>query len=149
MRKDNVLRVARDLCRLLPISRIVYEEGQFDTRRVWDEDVADYQIGPNSEFENRKKAVLWRDRYTCQYCGQKGGELTVDHVLPKSRGGKSTWDNLVAACRSCNLRKGDRTPEEAGMRLLRPPKPPRVPLFLLDLKEVPPDWRPFVEGLLG
>ena len=78
-----------------------------------------------------------------------GGELTVDHVLPKSRGGKSTWDNLVAACRSCNLRKGDRTPEEAGMRLLRPPKPPRVPLFLLDLKEVPPDWRPFVEGLLG
>ena len=96
-----------------------------------------------------RRNVLRRDRYTCQYCGQKGGELTVDHVLPKSRGGKSTWDNLVAACRSCNLRKGDRTPEEAGMRLLRPPKPPRVPLFLLDLKEVPPDWRPFVEGLLG
>nr|WP_229906157.1 HNH endonuclease [Thermus composti] len=95
-----------------------------------------------------RRNVLRRDRYTCQYCGQKGGELTVDHVLPKSRGGLSTWDNLVAACRACNLKKGNRTPEEAGMRLLKPPKPPLLPLFLSDLKEVPEAWRPYLEALL-
>ncbi|WP_117237516.1 HNH endonuclease [Thermus sediminis] len=103
--------------------------------------------GPSRIPLNRRN-VLRRDRYTCQYCGRQGGELTVDHVLPRSRGGRSAWENLVAACRACNLRKGDRTPEEAGMRLLRPPKPPRIPLFLSDLKEIPEAWRCYLEALL-
>ncbi|MDM7325247.1 MAG: HNH endonuclease [Thermus sp.] len=93
-----------------------------------------------------RRNVLRRDRYTCQYCGRRGGELTVDHVLPKSRGGRSTWENLVAACRSCNLKKGDRTPEEAGMRLLKPPRAPKAPLFLSDFKEVPEEWQPYLEA---
>ena len=103
--------------------------------------------GPSRVPLNRRN-VLRRDRYTCQYCGRQGGELTVDHVLPRSRGGKSTWENLVAACRACNLKKGDRTPEEAGMRLLRSPKVPRAPLFLSDLKEIPETWQPYLEALL-
>lgn len=118
VRKDNVLRVARDLCQLLPISRIVYEEGQFDTRRVWDRDVTDYQTGPNSGFENRKKAVLWRDKYTCQYCGVKCIEVglvaEVDHIIPRSRGGTDAWRNLVCACQPCNKVKGNRTAVEFG-----------------------------------
>lgn len=100
--------------------------------------------GPSRVPLNRRN-VLRRDRYTCQYCGRQGGDLTVDHVLPKSRGGRSTWENLVAACRACNLKKGDRTPEEAGMRLLRPPRVPKTPLFLADLKEIPEAWKPFLQ----
>ncbi|AFV75385.1 HNH endonuclease [Thermus oshimai] len=100
--------------------------------------------GPSRVPLNRRN-VLRRDRYTCQYCGRQGGDLTVDHVLPKSRGGKSTWENLVAACRACNLKKGDRTPEEAGMRLLKPPRAPKAPLFLADLKEIPEAWQPFLQ----
>ncbi|WP_337845824.1 HNH endonuclease [Thermus sp.] len=100
--------------------------------------------GPSRVPLNRRN-VLRRDRYTCQYCGRQGGDLTVDHVLPKSRGGRSTWENLVAACRACNLKKGDRTPEEAGMRLLRSPRAPKTPLFLADLKEIPEAWKPFLQ----
>lgn len=104
--------------------------------------------GPSRIPLNRRN-ILRRDRYTCQYCGRQGGELTVDHVLPRSRGGRSTWENLVAACRSCNLKKGDRTPEEAGMRLLKLPRAPKVPLFLSDLKEVPEDWQPYLQAWLS
>ena len=66
-----------------------------------------------------------RDRYTCQFCGRvfPAGELTLDHVIPRSRGGHTDWDNLVACCHSCNNRKGDRLPEEAGLKLMRPPRP--------------------------
>ncbi|MBC8182232.1 HNH endonuclease [candidate division KSB1 bacterium] len=66
-----------------------------------------------------KKSVFLRDKYTCQYCGKKfePGNLTLDHVLPKSRGGRSTWENLVTSCKTCNVRKADRTPKEAGMKL--------------------------------
>ena len=71
------------------------------------------------------KNILMRDRYTCQFCGRvfPAGELTLDHVIPRSRGGHTDWDNLVACCHSCNNRKGDRLPEEAGLKLMRPPRP--------------------------
>ena len=73
-----------------------------------------------------KYAILIRDNLRCQYCGKKfpPHELTVDHVIPKSRYGKISWDNLVACCSDCNRRKGDRTPSEANMRLIREPKVP-------------------------
>ncbi len=72
-----------------------------------------------------RKNVLLRDRYTCQFCGRvmPAHELTLDHVIPRSRGGHTDWDNLVACCHRCNNLKGDRLPEEAGLRLLRPPHP--------------------------
>lgn len=82
-----------------------------------------------------RRTVLARDRYTCQYCGSQPGKahLTVDHVVPRSRGGKTVWENVVIACGPCNRRKGDRTPEEAGLRLLsRPARPRYVALVLLE-----------------
>jgi 5-methylcytosine-specific restriction endonuclease McrA len=71
-----------------------------------------------------KKNILRRDNFTCQYCGATDNSLTVDHVLPKSRGGKSNWINVVVACKLCNLKKGNRTPLEKGMRLLSKPSKP-------------------------
>ncbi len=74
-----------------------------------------------------RRTVLARDLYTCQYCGHQAGrpDLTVDHVVPRSRGGVTTWENVVAACGPCNRRKGNRTPNEANMKLLSEPSRPR------------------------
>lgn len=74
---------------------------------------------------NRSNLLL-RDRFTCQYCGFKGNAKTVniDHVLPRCRGGVNSWENTVAACHACNSKKGDLTPEEAGMKLRRQPRRP-------------------------
>jgi len=71
-----------------------------------------------------RKNILIRDGYMCQYCGAKllSGQLELEHVVPRARGGLSTWENLVAACRPCNAKKADRTPGEAGMKLLRQPR---------------------------
>ena len=72
-----------------------------------------------------KKNIIKRDAYTCQYCGRNGGErMTIDHVIPKSLGGRTVWENVVSACRACNLRKGNKSLNEAGMRLLRKPTRP-------------------------
>jgi 5-methylcytosine-specific restriction endonuclease McrA len=71
-----------------------------------------------------KKNILRRDNYTCQYCGLSNHPLTVDHVNPKSRGGKTNWTNIVVACKTCNLKKGDRTPLEVNMKLVRLPRKP-------------------------
>lgn len=73
-----------------------------------------------------RREVLRRDAHTCQYCGSTK-KLTLDHVLPRSRGGAHTWDNVVAACESCNSTKGDRTPQEAKMTLRTQPKAPVHP----------------------
>ncbi len=80
-----------------------------------------------------RNSVLLRDNFTCQYCGDAPGRggLTLDHVLPRSRGGQTSWENVVAACRPCNMRKGDRTPEEAGMLLAKRPRRPHYLAFLL------------------
>ena len=79
-------------------------------------------------FERRslsRKNILIRDHYTCQYCAETlpAAALTLDHVMPRSRHGKSSWENLVACCYPCNNAKGDRTPEQAVMKLLRQPRP--------------------------
>ncbi len=102
---------------------------------------------PNGRLALSRRNVFRRDRYTCQYCGRSGVELTLDHVVPKSRGGRTTWENLVTACRTCNTKKGNRTPEEAGMRLLKPPRAPgyyEVILLGLKAREFPEEWRDFI-----
>lgn len=73
-----------------------------------------------------RKNIFKRDRYTCQYCGDQPGpeELTIDHVMPRSRGGTSTWENCLLACVACNKRKADKTPAEAGMPMRKVPKKP-------------------------
>jgi len=72
-----------------------------------------------------KRNVLLRDGYRCAYCGARG-PLTIDHVLPRSRGGKTSFENTVACCPDCNSKKGDRTPEKAGMRLRKKPYTPSI-----------------------
>jgi 5-methylcytosine-specific restriction endonuclease McrA len=67
--------------------------------------------------------ILLRDEETCQYCGKRSRDLTLDHVVPRSRGGQGTWENLVACCRACNGRKGNRLLKEVGMRLIHQPRP--------------------------
>ncbi len=76
--------------------------------------------------------VFNRDRYICQYCGKEIRQLTLDHVIPRYRDGQHTWENVVSACIPCNRRKAGRTPEQAGMRLLRHPTPPRgnIPFYI-------------------
>ena len=77
-----------------------------------------------------RRALFARDDWSCVYCGTSGGRLTLDHVLPRSRGGDSVWENVVTACAPCNLRKGDRLPEEASMTMRRLPRPPAPVLFI-------------------
>ena len=77
-----------------------------------------------------KKNVIYRDLYTCQYCGKKDQKMTIDHVIPSSRGGKSSFDNCVAACKPCNNIKNDRTPNEAKMALKRLPFQPTIMEFI-------------------
>jgi 5-methylcytosine-specific restriction endonuclease McrA len=85
----------------------------------------EYRRIPHQTRALSRKNILMRDRYTCQYCHRTmpSGELTLDHVIPRSRAGESAWENLVACCHLCNNRKGSRTPEEAGMKLARQPRP--------------------------
>ena len=103
-----------------------------------------------------RKGVLVRDNYTCVYCGAKPGtiqkgkviarsDLTVDHILPRSRGGKDHWTNTASACYMCNHRKGNRLPNEAGMKLLWEPKTPRTSYLVIAIGSGPAAWRQYIE----
>jgi 5-methylcytosine-specific restriction endonuclease McrA len=107
-------------------------------------------------FRRHKKPVKFsriniygRDKFTCQYCGvkKKIGELTYDHIMPRSRGGKTTWLNIATCCQNCNRRKADRTPEQAGMRLLKTPvQPTATPVLVVAVsrESVPDAWRDYL-----
>lgn len=91
-----------------------------------------------------RRNILRRDDHACQYCGARDG-LTLDHVHPKSRGGPDAWDNLVAACVPCNNRKGNRTPEEAGMPLARRPYRPSHVMYMRDfIGQAEDAWKPYL-----
>lgn len=105
---------------------------------------------------NKKKSVKFsrisiyaRDNFKCQYCSVKGKmkDFTFDHVIPRSRGGKTNWENIVTACVGCNSKKNNRTPSEAGMRLLKTPvKPEWVPIISLRLtqRSIPDQWASYL-----
>jgi len=100
---------------------------------------------PSAVFTRRN--LFRRDHNTCQYCGSRPGtsELSIDHVLPRSRGGKSSWQNCVLACMDCNRRKANRLPDEAGLKLSRPPIKPRwSPLIEIPVARVRQSWERFV-----
>jgi 5-methylcytosine-specific restriction endonuclease McrA len=103
---------------------------------------------PRPRVKLTKREILRRDNYTCQYCGQRSARLTLDHVRPRRLGGAHWWDNLVAACPSCNHRKGGRTLSEAHMNLLRKPNEPTATAVYLFGKYLEENnaWRTFVEG---
>lgn len=77
---------------------------------------------PRVSLQPTRSNILLRDEETCQYCGKRSRDLTIDHIIPRSRGGLGTWENLVASCKHCNGKKGNRLLKEVNMHLLRPPK---------------------------
>jgi hypothetical protein len=107
--------------------RAAIEQGIQDRRLSMDDPVivqllANVRI-PRMVLRPTRANIILRDEELCQYCGKHFRELTLDHVIPRSRGGQSTWENLVASCRACNGRKGNRLLKEVGMRLIRQPRP--------------------------
>ena len=106
-----------------------------------------YNGMPTQNVVFTRRNLYKRDRNTCQYCGRRPGtsELSIDHVWPRSRGGKSTWDNCVLACMRCNRRKGSRTLSEAGLKLLKAPVAPRwSPTLEIPIARVRLSWERFV-----
>ena len=95
-------------------------------------------VVPTKSVPFTRATLFLRDEFTCQYCGYKGKDLTFDHVVPKSRGGKTRWDNVVAACQSCNLRKAAKTTSQAGFKLKKAPTKPSPEVLLNKGKKFPP-----------
>jgi len=100
---------------------------------------------PRKRIVLSRKNIIKRDGHRCQYCGATHKPVTVDHVVPKYRGGEDTWENLVCACVHCNNRKGNRTPEEAGIRLARKPRKPNHLFFIQQFVGVVDErWKPYL-----
>ena len=110
-----------------------------------------YERTPRAVVRLTRKNLMLRDQFQCQYCGKRPSQrdLNVDHVMPRSRGGGDSWENLVVSCRFCNLKKGRRTPQEASMTLLRPPLRPRwstATQILLVARTPYEEWDPFLKA---
>jgi 5-methylcytosine-specific restriction endonuclease McrA len=108
--------------------------------------LADYDRLPTAAVSFSRRNVFKRDHWACQYCGRQPGgeELTIDHVIPRSQGGTSTWENCVLACIACNKRKADRMPHQAGMRLRKVPvRPTWKPIYARDSVRIE-SWSKFI-----
>jgi 5-methylcytosine-specific restriction endonuclease McrA len=109
-----------------------------------------YDRLPKQTVKFNRRNIFARDNNQCQYCGKKHptSELSLDHVVPRSQGGQTTWENIVCSCVGCNVRKGGRTPREASMAMIRKPeKPKRSPLLNLKLTHSKyQSWRTFLEN---
>ena len=92
-----------------------------------------------------RRAVFYRDGFACQYCGKQTRSLTLDHIVPRYRGGPHVWENVVSACIPCNHRKAGLTPKEANLRLLKEPMAPRPnPYYLFHYRHILDEWRQFI-----
>ncbi len=109
-----------------------------------------YDRMPRQTVKFNRRNLFARDGNRCQYCGKKHStsELSLDHIIPRSRGGRATWNNIVCACLRCNVRKGGRTPREAGMNLIREPVEPRTsPVVSLKLSHRKyRSWKAFLDN---
>ncbi len=105
---------------------------------------------PFRELPLTRRNILQRDNYCCQYCNSSGEALSIDHVMPRSRGGTDTWENVTTACLNCNVIKGNRTPEEAKMPLKRSPRRPLSGLIFEATKQIDSgrhkEWGKYVIG---
>lgn len=107
-----------------------------------------YDRLPRTQVRFSRQNIYLRDGFTCQYCGRtlNRTQLNLDHVVPRSQGGRTSWENVVCSCVRCNLSKGGRTPEQAGLRLLRPPRRPSWSSLTPSFGKVPyKEWLPFVD----
>ena len=108
---------------------------------------------PYRDIPLRKKNIFQRDNNCCQYCGQKNKKLSIDHVLPRSRGGTDSWENVITACLQCNVMKGNRTPEEAKMPLKIKPYKPLNNMSFETTKQIHSgrheEWRKYVIGWMS
>ena len=130
---------------VLPTSRQVYP-GVFLPSIIR---LREYKKIPYRMQQVSKKNILLRDGNRCMYCGKRGtgADLQLEHIMPRSRGGKNTWENLVAACDKCNSRKGSKTPEEAGMPLIHRPLPVTIHTCKALLKQLGSEvdeWQPYL-----
>ncbi|MFC2103152.1 HNH endonuclease [Bacteroidota bacterium] len=92
-----------------------------------------------------RKNIMRRDSYKCTYCGRGDLRLTIDHIVPKARGGRDSWDNLISACTICNNKKGDRTPEEADLQLkFKPFKPSHIMFIKNVVGKIDEKWKPYL-----
>ena len=104
-----------------------------------------YAKVPRKRIFLSRKNIIKRDGHRCMYCGRTDGSMTVDHVIPKRLGGKDTWEHLVCACTKCNNRKGDNTPESAGMTLLKKPTKPNHIMFIQRFIGISnSNWKPYL-----
>jgi 5-methylcytosine-specific restriction endonuclease McrA len=105
---------------------------------------------PYKEIPLTRRNILHRDGHSCQYCGYSGDDLTLDHVVPRSRGGGDSWENIVTACVRCNVKKGNRTPKEASMGLRQVPHRPHSGLYFEVTKHIKSgvhqEWQKYVIG---
>ncbi|MFX0141549.1 MAG: HNH endonuclease [Candidatus Hodarchaeota archaeon] len=100
---------------------------------------------PRKRIVLSRKNIIKRDNHQCQYCGTTIGPVTVDHIIPKDRGGEDTWENLVCACTKCNNKKRNRTPEEAKMMLLKKPQKPSHIFFIrYFIGKLDKSWKPYL-----
>ncbi len=128
---DAILRSPRYVFRLPSVIRLIYMIKR-----------------PQPKMRLSRREIFNRDRFTCQYCGKHTHDLTLDHVVPRHRGGDHGWDNLASACKACNHRKAGRTPQEAHMHLIRQPYRPRITPFYLFYHHLDHQtgWRKFIPG---
>jgi len=100
---------------------------------------------PYKKIVLSRKNILRRDHHKCQYCNRSDLPLTIDHIIPKSKGGDDSWENLVAACVKCNNKKGDRSPEDALMALIRrPSRPSHITFMKHFVGKIDDEWRPYL-----
>lgn len=109
---------------------------------------------PQPTLRLSRRGIFARDNYTCQYCGHKAADMTVDHIIPKRLNGATSWENLVCCCKKCNSKKGGKTAEQSGLRLFRKPTKPKYAPFISITKlaiynrnEVWRDYLPYVAEL--
>lgn len=100
---------------------------------------------PRKRIILSRKNIIKRDNHQCQYCGSRSGPVTIDHIIPRDRGGEDTWENLVCACVTCNNRKSNRTPEEARLKLIRRPQKPNYIFFMrYVVSRIDSRWEPYL-----
>jgi 5-methylcytosine-specific restriction endonuclease McrA len=149
----NVCTVRRAVVLLLKEKAEVIEHGDLDLRSASTTiqrpvviRLVTYVRIPRDTHRRKitRRAVFARDGWTCQYCGARSN-LTVDHVIPKSKGGSSNWENIVASCAPCNRRKGNALPRQVGMQLLKQPRIPHATVFIhVSSPTIPSAWHQYL-----